>query len=140
MENINTKPEAKEKISAAAEVAQKLFFMWNEALSKGNAEEVADLYSDPVSFLPTMSPKLVTDRNGVIEYFRHFLQRFPTGEVTESYAEYMGDNHLQHSGMYTFTVGSTDARTEIRARFTYTWANIDGQWKITHHHSSLLPA
>jgi len=49
-------------------------------------------------------------------------------------------NELNHCGMYNFEVGSEDSRTIVEARFTYIWQKDErGDWKILHHHSSLLP-
>jgi hypothetical protein len=48
-------------------------------------------------------------------------------------------NAYLHSGMYTFAMGEVGARTATKARFSYVWRKYGAEWKITHHHSSVLP-
>ena len=50
-----------------------------------------------------------------------------------------GGNAYLHSGLYTFELGDADARTPVEARFSYVWRNVNGVWKISHHHSSVVP-
>merc|ERR1712216_48380 len=53
---------------------------------------------------------------------------------------YDNGNAYLHSGMYTFELGDADARTPVEARFSYVWRKVAGNWKISHHHSSVRPA
>ncbi len=43
----------------------------------------------------------------------------------------------QDVGIYEFTMGATGDRVKGRYSFVYVWE--DGQWKISHHHSSVMP-
>ena len=40
-------------------------------------------------------------------------------------------------GIYEFTMGTTGDKVKGRYSFVYVWE--DGQWKISHHHSSVMP-
>jgi hypothetical protein len=49
----------------------------------------------------------------------------------------IGSNICQDVGIYEFTMGATGDKVKGRYSFVYTWE--DGQWKILHHHSSVMP-
>ncbi len=113
---------------------------WNNALKEKKFEKVAALYSSKdLSFLPTVSPKFIQDSQSTQEYFLEFLKKLPEGTITADRVQNYGNDAYLHSGMYTFMVGPEDSRTAVEARFSYMWRKINGEWKITHHHSSALP-
>jgi hypothetical protein len=123
--------------------AQANFKAWNEALATKDPKVPAKMYStSALSFLPTLSPEHIKSLNGTEAYFYDFVKKDPVGSVTdESVQMYDGGKAYLHTGMYTFTVGSGDARAPVSARFSYMWKDYGGDagWKITHHHSSVLP-
>ena len=122
------------------EVAKENFKTWNAALATGDAQVVAQLYTDRSTFLPTLSRDFKKGQAGAEEYFLHFLQKKPVGRVTEEEVEPLGPFSYLHSGKYEFTVGPDEKREEVSARFSYVWKqNKEGEWKIVHHHSSLEP-
>ena len=49
----------------------------------------------------------------------------------------MGNNWCQDAGIYEFTMGATGDKVKGRYSFVYVWE--DGEWKISHHHSSVMP-
>ena len=126
--------------------AQANFKAWNEALATKDPKVPAKMYStSALSFLPTLSPEHVKSLNGTEAYFYDFVKKDPVGSVTdESVQMYDGGKAYLHTGMYTFMVGSGLNRAPVSARFSYTWKDygVDNKttaWKITHHHSSVLP-
>lgn len=42
-----------------------------------------------------------------------------------------------HAGVYKFTFG-TDG-SQVKGRYSFIYVYEDGQWKISHHHSSQMP-
>lgn len=40
-------------------------------------------------------------------------------------------------GIYEFTMGADGSK--VKARYSFVYVNEDGEWKIAHHHSSLMP-
>jgi len=121
------------------------FKTWNDALQTKNAQTVANLYvSDSLSFLPTVSPdhiKAGGAASNTEDYFIEFVKKNPFGTITDDSVEvYDNGNAYLHSGMYTFELGDADARTPVEARFSYVWRKVAGNWKISHHHSSVRPA
>ena len=123
--------------------AQANFKAWNEALATKDHKVVAKMYSpSALSFLPTVSPEHIKSLNGTEAYFYDFVKKDPVGSVTdESVQMYDGGKAYLHTGMYTFMLGSGDARAPLSARFSYMWKDYGGDtgWKITHHHSSVTP-
>lgn len=117
--------------------ARELFETWNKALTTGNPGEVANLYTDDCTFLPTVSPEFKRGKEGAREYFEHFLLKDPKGQIVEDTAQTLGEGCIVHSGLYNFEVVSQDARGIIRARFTFIW---NSKGEIVHHHSSILPS
>lgn len=121
-------------------VATENFSRWNELLKTGDPQQVANLYTEDATFLPTVSGDFKKGQNGAKEYFAHFMEKIPDGKITESVIQTIDEQHYLQSGKYDFEVGPQDKRTTIHARFTFLWQRNDqGNWEITHHHSSLNP-
>lgn len=58
------------------------------------------------------------------------------GEILESHVT-IGKNTCSDVGIYEFTMGATGAKVKGRYSFVYVWE--DDEWKINHHHSSMMP-
>ncbi|MGK9230127.1 SgcJ/EcaC family oxidoreductase [Inquilinus limosus] len=113
----------------------KLFDRWNTSLATLKAEAVAANYAEDAILLPTLSntPRLTQEER--IDYFKHFLEKRPRGQI-DSRVIRIGCNKATDSGTYTFTL---DDGSKVPARYTYAYAFIDGAWLITSHHSSAMP-
>ena len=127
-------------------IAADNFSAWNQALLSLDASTVASLYSEDASFLPTLNPELKSGQKGAEEYFKHFLEKKPEGEIIEDTVQEIAVDEngnvssFLHSGLYDFEVGTADQRQKVAARFTFLWQkDAAGTWKIKHHHSSLKP-
>lgn len=122
------------------QIAAKNFQRWNDSLQIGDPKKVAEIYADDATFLPTVSGDFKRGPNGAGDYFKHFLEKKPKGEIIESVVQKIDERHYLHSGMYDFEVGPLNNRTTLHARFTFLWKRAEnGDWKISHHHSSLNP-
>lgn len=120
--------------------ARENFSTWNRALESGDAKQVALLYSEDATFLPTVSGKFKIGQADAEEYFQHFLEKNPTGEIIDDKVQILGTDSYLHSGMYNFKVGPDSNRQTVEARFSFVWnKNDQGKWKIIHHHSSTKP-
>lgn len=112
------------------------FTRWNEALKTGDAKTVASLYALDSVLLPTVSDKVRYTPAEKEDYFKHFLEKKPVGEINER-AIQIGCNWALDAGIYTFTYQKTGEKATGRYSYTYRW---DGkQWQISSHHSSLMP-
>ncbi|GMH35021.1 hypothetical protein BSKO_02882 [Bryopsis sp. KO-2023] len=113
-----------------------LFSVWNNALKTGNSSLVALTYAKNATLLPTVSDVPRTDFAGIKDYFDNFLKKKPTGEILEGEI-LIGNNWAQDAGIYEFTM-RTDG-SKIKGRYSYVYVLEDGDWKISHHHSSVMP-
>ena len=113
-----------------------LFNLWNKALATKNPEKVANRYSKSAVLLPTVSDVPRTDHRGIVDYFTHFLKNKPQGEILSGDI-IIGTNWAQDAGIYEFTMGTTKAT--VRGRYTFVYVFEDNEWKISQHHSSVMP-
>ncbi|MFA5188123.1 MAG: SgcJ/EcaC family oxidoreductase [Patescibacteria group bacterium] len=133
--DISQSPEDQEK-----KLAQENFNNWNEALLTGDPKKVAALYYEDTTFLPTLSEEFKIGQKGTEEYFKHFLEKNPSGEIIKDEVQTISPDNYIHSGMYNFEVGPEGKRETVEARFTFVWQkDKSGEWKIIHHHSSVKP-
>eukprot|EP00957_Ditylum_brightwellii_P203210 15333676-Ditylum_brightwellii.AAC.1 len=113
-----------------------LFSLWNDALATGDSKIVANRYANTAILLPTVSDVPRTDFDSIKDYFDSFLLKKPQGEILEGEIR-IGDGWCQDAGIYEFTMGATGDK--VKARYTYVYVYENGQWKIAHHHSSIMP-
>lgn len=129
----------KEGVSGCALISQfevqELFERWNKALQTKDPEQVANLYSRDAILLPTLSDLPRTDHKTIVDYFSHFLEKSPQGSIDQREI-IVGCNMLQDAGLYSFTFADG---TSAEARYSFIYMLEDGDWKISHHHSSLQP-
>ena len=132
--------EKAERKETALEAARRNFNRWNESLQTRNPEEVASLYRDDCVFLPTFPEKgkEVVGKDGVANYFHHFLQKFPFGVIVKEEVRDLGDSSIFHAGRYNFEVGPEDSRSVAEAKFTFVWKKEGDEWKILLHDSAPL--
>lgn len=112
------------------------FKLWNAALATGDSRLVAARYSRDAVLLPTVSDTPRTDHESIKAYFDAFLLQKPQGEILESYVK-ISDGWAQDNGIYEFTMGVSGAK--VKGRYTFFYVREDDKWKISHHHSSIMP-
>ena len=125
----------KGQVITESEVKQ-LFSVWNDALSTGDADAVTRRYAKGAVLLPTVSDIPRTTYDGIKDYFDHFLELKPDGKIIESYVS-IGEDWCKDVGIYEFKKGVDGS--SVRARYSFVYVFEDGEWKISHHHSSLMP-
>ena len=113
-----------------------LFHLWNDALATEDSKTVAERYAAEPILLPTVSDTPRTDFDSIKDYFDNFLKLKPQGVILEGKIR-KGPNWAQDAGIYEFTMGVTGAK--VRARYSFLYVYEDGEWKISHHHSSTMP-
>jgi len=125
-----------------AQVAQ-LFDRWNSALASGDADRVVELYSSDALLLPTLSTEPRQTPAAIRDYFLGFLARAPQARI-DSRTIRVGCDSALDAGTYSFRVGDPAApaagRQWVRARYSFVYAPVHGEWRIIHHHSSLQPS
>jgi len=113
-----------------------LFGLWNDALATKDPKKVAARYSKQGVLLPTVSDEPRTDFPGIVDYFTNFLKLEPQGEILDGNI-IVGTNWAQDAGTYEFTMGATGAK--VKGRYTFVYIYEDNEWKISQHHSSVMP-
>jgi len=112
-----------------------LFDQWNQALQTGEPKTVAALYHSNAILLPTISNKIRHNHEEIEDYFVHFLNQQPVGNIDESNIR-IYDKLAINSGSYTFAFNDG---SEVQARFTFVYQWDGESWKIVEHHSSKMP-
>jgi hypothetical protein len=115
-----------------------LFTLWSNALATLNSNIVTNRYTDTAVLLATVSD---TPRNTpalIKSYFDTFLLKKPQGVIKYSDPE-PGCNMATDMGVYEFTFRATGQKVVARYTFSYVYNPITKEWKIQHHHSSMLP-
>jgi uncharacterized protein (TIGR02246 family) len=124
------------RIAPTEQEIASLFDRWNQSLQTGNPQKVVANYAERSILLPTVSNKPRLTPAEKVEYFQHFLEDQPLGEINMRQIE-IGCNMAVDSGLYTFYFAKTGGKVRARYSFTYSW---DGkQWLIVSHHSSAMP-
>ncbi len=77
-----------------------------------------------------------TSQDGYIDYFTNFLQNKPQGKILDGMIR-TGDGWAHDAGVYEFTMGRDGSK--VLARYSFVYVLEDGEWKIAHHHSSVMP-
>ena len=113
-----------------------LFTKWNDALATLDPKAVAACYAPNAVLLPTVSDVARTTPAKIEDYFVGFLKKKPQGVITDGNI-IIGTNWAQDAGIYEFTMGSDGSK--VKARYSYVYMYDAGEWKITHHHSSVMP-
>jgi uncharacterized protein (TIGR02246 family) len=129
-------PEAKLALNINKEQAQGLFHLWNDALATLDPDKVAKRYAKNAVLLPTVSDTPRTDYASIKNYFESFLLKKPQGTILESHVT-LGEGWCKDVGIYEFTMGATGDK--VKGRYTFVYVYEDGEWKISHHHSSVMP-
>lgn len=112
-----------------------LFEKWNDSLKTGDAKKVSENYLSDAVLLPTVSNKVRLTDEERIDYFEHFLEKKPVGKI-DSRTIRLGCNKATDIGTYTFTFAD---KTQVSARYTFTYVWDGKEWKISSHHSSAMP-
>ena len=70
-------------------------------------------------------------------YFSNLLNKTNTTtcRITESTLQYINDDVVLYTGLYTFTQDDSD----FPVRFTFVVRVENNTWRIMHHHSSCVP-
>ena len=70
----------------------------------------------------------------ILEYFENLLKSPVEVEIVSEHAS-VSESVAVNSGLYNFV---TDGKT-INARFSFVYHKNNDEWKITSHHSSIIP-
>lgn len=112
-----------------------LFDRWNNSLQTGDAHKVAANYLPDSVLLPTVSNKVRLTEAERVDYFEHFLEKKPQGKIDSRKID-IDCNTAMDNGTYTFTFAD---KTQVSARYSFTYRWNGKEWLISSHHSSAMP-
>ena len=118
--------------STASELLQE----WTSAVKSGDAKQVTSLYRDDGILLGTFSSKERVGHELILEYFENLLKSKHGIEVEiVSENPHVFESSAVNTGHYNFVTGGKT----INARFSFVYHKSDTGWRITSHHSSVIP-
>ena len=116
--------------STASELLQE----WTSAVKSGDPKQVVSLYRDDGILLGTFSSKERVGHELILEYFENLLKS-PVEVQIVSENPHVFESAAVNTGHYNFVTGGKT----INARFSFVYHKNDTGWKITSHHSSVIP-
>jgi uncharacterized protein (TIGR02246 family) len=120
--------------SMSDSIPSELLQKWINAIKTGDPKEVTNLYYDDGILLGTFSNKERIGHELILEYFENLLKSPVEVEIVSEHAS-ISESVAVNSGLYNFV---TDGKT-INARFSFVYQKNNDEWKITSHHSSVIP-
>jgi len=116
------------------------FQRFNAAWATGDPDVVTALFTAEPVLLPTVSNTPRTTPAGVRDYFVEFLRNRPVGRIDTSTVE-IDCTTASRLGTWTVTLvdPATGAKRDVAARYSFIYRFQDGEWKIDHLHSSMMP-
>ena len=120
--------------SMSDSITSELLQKWINAIKNSDPKEVTNLYHDDGILLGTFSNKERIGHELILEYFENLLKSPVEVEIVSEHAS-VSESVAVNSGLYNFV---TDGKT-INARFSFVYQKNNDEWKITSHHSSVIP-
>jgi uncharacterized protein (TIGR02246 family) len=117
-----------------------LFSAFNAAWATKNPDTVTSLFTPDAVLLATVSNTPRTTPAGIKDYFVSFLKSSPVGTIDTSTTT-LGCNSATRVGTWTvaLTNPTTNAVTNVKARYSFVYRYGRDGWKIYHLHSSMMP-
>lgn len=114
---------------------------WVTGFNAGDVEATAGLYSPDATLFGTVSPSLTLRPEDVRAYFAAVAKSKMQVRLLDAPSVMkIADKAAVLAGLYEFSGPRADGQNfVIPARYSFTVANFDGQWRIVHQHSSPQP-
>jgi uncharacterized protein (TIGR02246 family) len=116
------------------------FDAFNAAWAAKDPAKVTELFAKDAVLLATVANKPRTNPAEINDYFVSFLKGSPVGKIDTSTIK-PDCRTVARLGTWTVTLtdATTGAKTDVKARYSFIYRFEDGQWKIAHLHSSMMP-
>ena len=127
------------EVATTAQV-DSLFAGFNAAWASKDPQTVTNLFTPDAVLLATVSNTPRTTPDLVKDYFVSFLKNSPVGTIDTSTTA-IGCNIATRVGTWTvaLTNPTTNAVTNVKARYSFIYKYGRNGWKIYHLHSSMMP-
>ena len=116
------------------------FDRFNSAWATKDPATVTNLFTKDAVLLATVSNKPRTNHEEINDYFVGLLKGSPVGTINSSTVK-VDCNTAARLGTWTVTLTNADTgvKTDVKARYSFIYRYVDGDWKIDHLHSSMMP-
>ena len=114
-----------------------------KAFSAGDVKGWTDAYADNATWFAQFSPYRIDGKAAIQAYLVDFFNRYPGPRnffIYQPSVRAYGENLVVGAGYYQLTV--TDKAGKVHtthARYSVTWAKLDGRWQIVDQQNSPLP-
>jgi uncharacterized protein (TIGR02246 family) len=116
------------------------FNRFNSAWATKDPATVTNLFTKDAVLLATVSNKPRTNPAEINDYFVGFLKASPVGTINSSTVK-IDCTSAARLGTWTVSLidAATGAKNDVKARYSFIYRYVDGDWKIDHLHSSAMP-
>ena len=111
------------------------FDRWNASLKTLDPSRVVANYTADAVLLATVQNQPRLTQENRLNYFTKFLKSTPEGTINSRTIK-IGCNTASDVGTYTFKLKDGSL---VAARYSYIYAYQNGEWLMSHHHSSAMP-
>jgi uncharacterized protein (TIGR02246 family) len=117
-----------------------LFSLFNNALATGSPKIVAKRYANDAVLLPSTNEEPRMDAASILEFYEDYLTQKPHKQVLDGKIK-IGHGWAEDAGICEISLqGPAGVVRKIKARYSFVYLWESQQWKILHHHSSILGA
>ena len=123
-------------LAGPREDANAVIERWSAAYSSNDPESVVKTYRPDAVLLGTASPIMSEGTDAIRAYFAKLKGSGNKNTIGERRTLVLSDNAVLVTGFYEFTRLKEGKTLPSPARFTMLLIKHDGEWLISHHHSS----
>jgi uncharacterized protein (TIGR02246 family) len=123
-------------LAGPGEEANTAIDRWSAAYSSNDPEAVVKTYRPDAVLLGTASPMMSEGSDAIRAYFAPLQGTGNKNTIGERRTLVLSDNAVLVTGFYEFTRVKEGKSAPAPARFTMLLIKHDGEWLISHHHSS----
>ena len=123
-------------LAGPREEANAVIDRWSAAYSSNDPEAVVKFYRPDAVVLGTVSPVMSEGTDAIRAYFAAIKGSGNKNAIGERRTLVLSDNAVLVTGFYEFTRVKEGKPVPDPGRFTMLLIKHDGEWLISHHHSS----
>jgi uncharacterized protein (TIGR02246 family) len=123
-------------LAGPGEEANTAIDRWSAAYSSNDPEAVVKTYRPDAVLLGTASPIMSEGSDAIRAYFAPLQGTGNKNTIGERRTLVLSDHAVLVTGFYEFTRVKEGKSVPAPARFTMLLIKHDGEWLISHHHSS----
>jgi uncharacterized protein (TIGR02246 family) len=124
-------------INDALELAER----WSSAFTQADVNAVISLFAPDAVFLGTSSKTIVSDTEGIKEYFENSLlgSRRYVSVLTDIHVTALSQDAAMITALNTITITHNNQSDYVLGRLSIAARKSEGEWKIAHFHRSAMP-